>query len=958
VSTERWQILSDWHNAWLSAPVSEREALRTSLAATHPELLQAADELTAVGEVDTFLETPALVLVAGELADDDRPLSEGTYVGPYRIVRLVARGGMGDVYQAHDPRLARDVAVKTLTPSARVDSTAIERFLQEARITASLDHANVLRIFDVGLTDGRPYLVSELLDGDTLRVIIDRGPVGAKDLETIATALASGLAAAHARGLVHRDLKPDNIIVTTAGTAKILDFGIAKLAHDPALPSGVATLTGVILGTAGYLAPEQIKGEAVDARADLFALGSILFEMLTGQRAFARAHTIDTLHAIVHDEPPDVLPPGSRWTAIVKRLLAKSPAERFQSAADLLWVLEHPDTAGSTGAQLQARARSRGVSRRAGALTAALLVVVALLALSLNSPSFDITNEAAPQGVARFTWSLPDGAELDSAPVVSPDGRRIVFAAQSGGVTRLFERRLDSLDATAIAGTEGARQPFWSPDGASVGFFARGRLMKVALDGGVPVVLADALDGRGGAWSPGGTIVFAPDMIFSGLFQVSAEGGPVSPVTVLDVDQGENSHRWPAFLPDGVHVLFFVRATNDQRRGVYVARIDRAARKPGIRLFHSESEALFVRTADRDRGVLLSAVDGQIQARSFNANTLAVEGDPRRLLVPAGAQTPHHPGLFSASRELLATVGSSMPFGVRLISVSRDGREQVLSSHRQQGSLRLAPDGRRIARSIMDPEGGDADIWIEDVTDGRLVRLTNPTSLDVLSVWSPDGRRLAYGSGTRTVRRLSIAAADGTGIIRELACPAAYCEPTDWSPDGRHVIVNTRAAMSARHENVWRVSVETNHPSEVLLASEFPEYDARLSPDGQWLAYVAEESGRPEVYVQAIVGPAGRIVASSGGGDQPVWRRDGRELLYIALDGRLQSRLVQRSPSGGLELGPAQRLGVPAIGAGHWGTQYDVTADGQRLYFMDRTPLPKPTSMHIVSGWQSLLERR
>ena len=345
MNTERWRVLSEWHNTWLAAPTDQRAGLRASFATEHPELLQVADELAASsGAVDGFLETPALVLAAQDLAQDEPPLAEGTFVGPYRIVALLARGGMGDVYRATDPRLGRDVALKTLTSAERGDGHAVERFLQEARITASLDHPNIVKVFDVGMSNGRPYLVSELLDGETLRAPIGRGPLAPADARSIASALTSGLVAAHARGLVHRDLKPENVFLTKSGTAKILDFGIAKLAQDPALPRGLATLTGVVLGTAGYLAPEQVKGDPVDARTDLFALGSILFELMTGQRAFVREHTIDTLHAIVHDDPPDLLPRGTALTAIVKRLLAKAPDARFQSAADLLWTLEQIDS--------------------------------------------------------------------------------------------------------------------------------------------------------------------------------------------------------------------------------------------------------------------------------------------------------------------------------------------------------------------------------------------------------------------------------------------------------------------------------------------------------------------------------------------------------------------------------------------------------------------------------------
>ena len=401
MNTERWRVLSEWHNTWLAAPTDQRAGLRASFATEHPELLQVADELAASsGAVDGFLETPALVLAARDLAQDEPPLPEGTSVGPYRIVALLARGGMGDVYRATDPRLGRDVALKTLTSAERGDGHAVERFLQEARITASLDHPNIVKVFDVGMSNGRPYLVSELLDGETLRAPIGRGPVAPADARSIASALTSGLVAAHARGLVHRDLKPENIFLTKSGTAKILDFGIAKLAQDPALPRGLATLTGVVLGTAGYLAPEQVKGDPVDARTDLFALGSILFELMTGQRAFVREHTIDTLHAIVHDDPPDLLPPGTALTAIVRRLLAKAPDARFQSAADLLWALEQIDstegrrvavtpafalraTAGKPGSRFFSVGRGWAIAGAAGLA----MVLVALIGGRLREPA-------------------------------------------------------------------------------------------------------------------------------------------------------------------------------------------------------------------------------------------------------------------------------------------------------------------------------------------------------------------------------------------------------------------------------------------------------------------------------------------------------------------------------------------------------------------------------------------
>ena len=958
-STERWRVLSEWHNTWLAAPTDQRSRVRASFATEHPELLQEADELAASsGVVDGFLETPALVLAARDLAQDEPPLPEGTLVGPYRIVALLARGGMGDVYRATDPRLGRDVALKTLPNAERGDGHAVERFLQEARITASLDHPNIVKVFDVGMSNGRPYLVSELLDGETLRVPIGRGPVAPEEARGIASAVTSGLVAAHARGLVHRDLKPENIFLTKSGTAKILDFGIAKLAQDPALPRGLATLTGIVLGTAGYLAPEQVKGDPVDARTDLFALGSILFELMTGQRAFAREHTIDTLHAIVHDDPPDVLPRGIALTAIVRRLLAKAPDARFQSAADLLWALEQIDSTEVQATSPRVVPGSRFRRPRTGWVVAGVAgVAMLLVALVGGRLREQAQSPSVAPNLTQFTWSLPAGTALDSAPIVSPDGRRIAFTAISGGsMPRLFVRSLDSLGATAVDGTDDAKQPFWSPDGSSLGFFALGKLMKVVVAGGVPVVICDAPDGRGGAWSSSGTIVFGPNLIFAGLAKVSADGGPVEPATRLDRDRGENSHRWPVFLPDGVHFLFHVRAYTDERRGVYVARIDQPASVPGSPLFRSESEAVFVPTSGRERGVLLSAAGGQLEARPFDAAALRLVGDPRALPVAAGANTPYHSAMLSASADLLSTVAMPMPYGRRLGTVARDGTGVRLSSHRQQSWPRMSPDGRLMARQMIDPAPGNPDIWVENLQDGSIVRVSTTTGVDVLPVWSPDGRRLAYGSGRPNERRLSIVAADGTGVVQELKCPGPFCEPTDWSPDGRHLIVNTRLAMAGARGDVWRVPLEAADAAEAILSGPFPEYDARLSPDGQWLAYVSEETGQPEVSVRAMSGSPRRLVVSSSGGSQPVWRRDGQEIFYVDLDGRLRARLVRRQPTGELTLGVANSLNVPLIGSGHWGTQYDVSPDGQRVYFIDQTPPPTPSDINVLIGWRALLK--
>jgi eukaryotic-like serine/threonine-protein kinase len=362
-----------------------------------------------------------------------------------------------------------------------------------------------------------------------------------------------------------------------------------------------------------------------------------------------------------------------------------------------------------------------------------------------------------------------------------------------------------------------------------------------------------------------------------------------------------------------------------------------------------------VPTSGRDRGVLLSQSDGQLQARPFDAGALRLVGDPRTLPVAAGANTPYHPAMLSASADLLATVAMPIAYGVRLGTVARDGTAVQMSKRQPQGWPRLSPDGRRLARQIVDPLRGNPDIWVEDLHDGGLVRVTTGTGSDILPVWSPDGLRLAYGSGTLKERRLTIAAADGTSVAQELPCPAAYCEPTDWSPDGRSLIVNTRGLTNGPGD-VLSVPLEAGGAATAILSGPFAEYDARIAPNGQWLAYVSEETGRPVVSVRAMSGAPSRLVVSSDGGSQPVWRSDGREILYVDLEGRLRGRSVQRQSGGELMLGVTNVLSVPRIGSGHWGTQYDVSPDGEHVYFIDRTPATRPSDIHIVIGWRALLK--
>jgi Tol biopolymer transport system component len=858
---------------------------------------------------------------------------------------------MGEVYRGRDERLGREVAVKVLPPDYSADSDRLRRFEQEAKAAGALSHPNLVAVFDTGQHEGNPYVVFELLDGVTLRQRLGPGPLPVRKAVDYAVQIAHGLAAAHEKGIVHRDLKPENVLVTKDGRVKILDFGLAKLRPtlDPEAPRLVgtpvptATGAGVVMGTVGYMSPEQVKGSPADHRSDIFAFGSVLYEMLLGRRAFGGETAAEVMTAILREEPPALtkpdVPPGLEQ--VVRRCLEKRPDERFQSARDIAFALEAVSGARSIE-------RPRALLGPIAAALAAVAVIGGLVAWRLRRP--EPTHEPAAAGVTRFTWSLPAGMELDSAPVVSPDSHSIAFTASDASGSRLFVRALDRLEASVVAGSEGAKQPFWSPDSRSLGYFAQGKLMKVARAGGAPVRICDAPDARGGTWSRSGVIVFAPALIHTGLARVSADGGQAEPTTLLDVSQGENSHRWPVFLPDGVHFLYFVRSSVDERRGVYLGRVDRAASRPASPLFQSEAEAVYAPLPGRDAGVLLSVANGRVVARPFDAARLALGGDPLMIDLSAGGNTPSHPAMLSASADLLASVSSPIPYGSRLGSTGRNGEDLRLWKEREsQNWPRVSPDGRRLARQRFDALQGNPAIWVDDLARDTRVRVT---TVGMFPVWSPDGNRLAYLSGTRVQPHLSLAAADSTGVVAILPCPRSNCEPTDWSPDGRRLIVNVRDDGGG---DVWAVSTDPKGSSQPLLAEAFNERDARLSPDGRWIAYVSEESGRAEVSVRSVSGPARRIVISGGGGDQPVWRRDGAELFFVDPEGRLRSVAVRPGADANLAFGIPVELKVPPIGSGHWGTQYDVSPDGRRVYFLDRAHDAPPHEIVVLLGWRALL---
>ena len=950
MDSDAWARLSEWHNQWLAAAPGDRDRLRQQFVADHPALTHDVAELVTAGAIAPgFLETPALALALDDLAALDATLEAGTALGPYLIVSLIARGGMGQVYRATDVRLGRDVALKLVSGTSEPEPGVVERFIQEARMTAALDRPNIVRLFDVGMHEGRPFLVMELLEGETLRARLARGPLPWNDAIRITQDVARGLVAAHAAGLIHHDLKPENLFLTRAGVTKILDFGIARL--SPSAPAqtvdDLTTSARRLVGTAGYLAPEAILGERAGVTADLFALGAIAYEMLSGQRAFKREHTIDTLYAVLHDEVPPL--PASAGapvdlTAIVSRLLQKAPADRFQSAADLAWTLERLTDVPASSAPTPAAPTRRRLWPAVGIATAvaAALLIAVVWGRRLPAPAAPTT------ALAQFTWQLPDGQALLSAPIVAPNGRRVAFVGGTRAGRRLYVRDLASLSARTLAGTEDAHQPFWSSDGTQLGFFARGRLFRISADGGTPVALADAPDPRGGSWSAAGVIVFAPLLRDSPILQVRASGGPATPVTTLDVAAGEVAHRWPAFLPDGKHLTYLVLALSEERRGIYATGLDDTGRT-ATRLFPSESGATYVPPAGDGLGLLLTAARHGVEARRLDLRTMTIVGDARRLPLTAAVSTPHDSAMLDATADVLALASQGVPWGSVLVAASpADGRVETIGEPELGGMARLSPDGRRLVGSWVDTPRGNPDLWVRDLDRGAQLRVTGGAEFDVAPVWSPGGDRLAYRTGPANAPHLAITAADGTGTPSILKCPAPMCQPSDWSSDGQRLLVTAGG-------DVWTVPVDSTRAAAPLVTGPSVQRDARLSPDGRWVAYVSDETGRPEVSIRSVTGREHRVVVSNGGGDQPVWKHDGSALFYVNDDGLLFHVAVHTSPGGAVALDRARRVNVPVFAERHLGTNYDISADESRVYMQQPPDARPPNEMTIVLGWRALL---
>ncbi|MFL6227625.1 MAG: protein kinase domain-containing protein [Pyrinomonadaceae bacterium] len=882
-------------------------------------------------------------------------ITPGTRLGRYEIIAPLGEGGMGEVYRARDTQLGREVALKVLPAAVARDADRLRRFEVEAQSTSELNHPNILTIFDVGTTDSTSYIVSELLEGETLREHLNGATLSVRKAVDYAVQIARGLAAAHERGVVHRDLKPENVFVTHEGRIKILDFGLAKLvermdgdAAQTNVPTRkIATDPGTVMGTVGYMSPEQAAGRRVDYRSDIFSFGAVLYEMLAGRRAFRGDTAIETLNAILKEDPPELSAVSNRAVppaleSVVGHCLEKKPERRFQSASDVAFALEaltaHSGSSSTTAAiapATPARALNRERLIWLGVCTL-LLVAAAALAFAHFSRA-----QAAAHAV-RLTLATPDKATAPAHLTVAPDGSRVVFiATNTEGKRLLWVRPLDALTAQPLAGTDGATAPFWSSDSRYVGYFANGKLYKVDAASGHPQVLCDAESDRGGSWNADGVILFGGEQ---GLYRISAQGGAAQLATKIDAK--EEAHRWPYFLPDGRHFVFLADAAMTEDHHLRVGSLDSPETKILV--------GAVSRVAYAPPGYLLYVSQGALVAQAFDAKALKLAGDPVPVADHVAAAGGNHEFDFSVSDDGVLTyqIGS---LDTQLTWFDRAGnRLGTVGEPGPYDSLDLAPDGRRAAVMQFDADGRAADVWTVDLARGARTRLTFDPHSDDNPLWSPDGSRIAFSSNRQGPNfDLFAKSASGTGEDELLLHTDEEKYAAGWTPDGQSLLFDNWHANGRACVCLLSLTGERK-PRTLLCSDAFSQQDARLSPDGRFMAYESNESGRWEVYVQPYPLTGEKWQVSNGGGGFPRWRGEGRELFYMA-SGKLMS--VEPDAAGKFEsAAPRQLFQMPIKLAGS-GSPYAPTHDGSRFLVVATAAASNPTPMVVVLNWTADLKR-
>jgi Tol biopolymer transport system component len=887
------------------------------------------------------------------------PASAARRLGPYEFIGRLGAGGMGEVSRARDTRLGREVAIKLLPPELSADADRLRRFEKEARAASSLNHPNIVTIHEVERVDSTSFIVMELVDGKTLRDLLSEGPLPVRKLLGIAVQVAEGLARAHSAGIVHRDLKPENVMVTKDGLVKILDFGLAKLAHPerdageltqgPTVSGG--TSPGVVMGTVGYMSPEQASGHPVDFRSDQFSFGSLLYEMATGKGPFRRATAAQTLSAIIQDEPEPVasvnpkVPAPLRW--IVERCLAKEPRERYASTEDLARELtgirDHLSEASFSGEAVAVAPIPR---RRVGyvvAAAAAVLAVVAAAGYLRRSPKL-----SAPLPI-RASLIVPENKGVEHV-ALSADGRRLAFT--TGDSLWIWTLDADAAQRVTPAGTVDFSGlpglPFWSPDGRFLAFFSDGKLKKVDASGKTIQTICDSEPGGGGTWGPDGTIVFAPART-SPMYKVSASGGQPVAVTKLDSSRHETSHRYPFFLPDGRHFLYMATdltsAPEDPPNAIRIASLDGKLDKAVVPIASAPAYS---------SGHLIYTREDTLVTRPFDLKRFEPEGEP----VPIAQEVQH----FGVSERLLIVAHFTPRTPSALLWIDRSGKPaDEVGVPALFRSARLSPDGRKVAVDVVDPVRSARDIWIYDVATGKRTKLVSGTPGKLYSpatpVWSPEGDRIvysAYRKGRSTALLVKPISGANEEILRE---DPSEIWPDDWSSDGRFLAFGSMPAGGKRNFQLWTLSMTGERKASAFATEASIQENSCFSPDARWIAYTSDESGRFEIYVRPFPGPGGKWQVSTAGGTHPRWRRDGRELFYLSSDNRIMAVPVQLGATTVEAGSPIPLFPVRLRQVSAEDSIYEVSADGRRFLVNSTSGEEPARTLTLLTDWTALLKK-
>ena len=867
-------------------------------------------------------------------------LPSGTRLGPYEVLGLIGEGGMGQVYRAADTRLDRAVAIKVMPAALADDKVRRERFEREARSISRLEHPNICPLYDVGELPneigGGLFLVMQFLEGETLAQRLTRGPLSIKETLDVGIQIAEALAAAHRAGIVHRDLKPGNVMLTRAG-ARLLDFGLARTVSSATGADAASgdrtslTTQGTLLGTLHYMAPEQLDGRDVDTRADIFAFGAVLYEMVTGLKAFEAESPARVLSAILRDEPArvstivPVTPTG--LDDLIHTCLAKDPNERWQGMGDVARQLRWLQSALSS-AKSGAVSRSAVPPARAGwrSWWKPAAAIVAGVALGAAGMGMWRPTAAAPLSVHAFLLP-PENHYLTGGLALSPDARTLAFVTtDANGERQIWVRPLDSERAQPIEGTSGASDPFWSPSGSEIAFFANDQLKRIAVGGGPATVICEAGAGAGGSWSQSGTIVFQPHQQ-GALMHVPSSGGRPEPATTLSGDNADTHHLYPAFLPDGRHFIFYVAG---KQRGLYAGEIGSSERSflfdpdPSLPLGAAATPGLY-----SPSGHLLYVRNRVLMARPFDASSRSLQGEAFKIADAVDYEPPGQAAFAIAGSVFVYRPRQHLALGSLMwMARSGEGVSEISASAAAFRQLSLSPDGRTAAVERRDAQGLSS-VWTIDLESGATVRVPGEY-WSGSPVWSRDGTTLAYSIATDSPPNIVVRRDRGMAAERRLTTSSEIQYPGAFTPDARTLIF--RAFSNDTGWDLFTVPVDGGSPQR-LLQTPADENEMSLSPDGRLLAYTSNESGRTEIYLARFPEMSNRIAVSSGGGLRPAWRGDGRELYFVASGSRLMAAAVTASGASAT-VGPAVTLfEVPLFGA-----LYAPSVDGRR--FLIAMPAP------------------